>query len=160
MTTLRTRLMRGAVAGAAGTTALNAVTYGDMLLRGRSASGAPAKLSGVVADRLGLAPLRTDNHDPQAGHRRTALGALLGYATGVGIGAVYGIIHTNSGGAHALRTGVVLGLIAMATSDTPLALTGVSDPRTWSRTDWLSDLIPHHVYGLVTATVLDHSYGE
>ena len=43
----------------------------------------------------------------------------------------------------------------MAASDIPIALTGVSDPATWSTTDWLSDLIPHLVYGLVTVAVYD-----
>jgi hypothetical protein len=34
-------VLRGAAAGAAGTTALNAVTYLDMVVRGRPASDAP-----------------------------------------------------------------------------------------------------------------------
>ena len=51
--------------------------------------------------------------------------------------------------------GAAVGLSAMAASDLPIALTGVSDPATWSSTDWLSDLIPHLVYGLVTVAVYD-----
>jgi hypothetical protein len=39
---LANRLVWGAAAGAAGSAALNIVTYGDML-RGRPSSGAPAK---------------------------------------------------------------------------------------------------------------------
>ena len=39
---------------------------------------------------------------------------------------------------------------AMAASDVSIALTGVSDPRTWTPADWASDVIPHLVYGLVT----------
>jgi len=27
----------------------------------------------------------------------------------------------------------------------------ISDPRTWSRTDWISDAVPHLAYGAVTA---------
>ncbi len=61
-TTLRqtaTRLVWGATAGAVGTTVLNAVTYGDMLLRGRPSSGVPAKAAGKLADTVGFAPLST-----------------------------------------------------------------------------------------------------
>ena len=39
-------------------------------------------------------------------------------------------------------------------SDSTLAGLRVSDPRTWSVTDWLSDLIPHLVYGTVTYATL------
>ena len=51
--------------------------------------------------------------------------------------------------------GVALGLAAMTASDTPIALTGLSDPRTWTPVDWASDLIPHLVYGLVTVQVYE-----
>jgi hypothetical protein len=30
----------------------------------------------------------------------------------------------------------------------------VTDLRTWSATDWLSDAVPHLAYGLVTAAVV------
>jgi len=77
------RLMGGAAAGAAGTTALNAATYLDMAVRGRPPSTLPDEMAGRLADRLGL-----DLGDGEAArHRRSALGALLGPAAGVGIGA-------------------------------------------------------------------------
>jgi hypothetical protein len=38
----------------------------------------------------------------------------------------------------------------MAAGDVPLARLGISDPRTWSRTDWISDVVPHLAYGAVT----------
>lgn len=41
----------------------------------------------------------------------------------------------------------------MAGSDAPATALGVTDPRTWSRTAWLSDIVPHLVYGTVTASV-------
>jgi hypothetical protein len=31
---------------------------------------------------------------------------------------------------------------------------GVTDPRSWDATSWLSDVIPHLAYGAVTAAVL------
>ena len=42
---------------------------------------------------------------------------------------------------------VVTGGLAMLGSDTPMALLRVSDPWTWSRTDWISDAVPHLAYG-------------
>lgn len=45
-------------------------------------------------------------------------------------------------------TGLAAGAAAMA------AL-GVSDPRSWSATAWLSDAVPHLAYGLVTAAVIE-----
>jgi hypothetical protein len=35
---------------------------------------------------------------------------------------------------------------------------GVTDPRTWSVVDWISDLVPHFGYGVVTALVLRYLY--
>ena len=48
------RVLLGAVAGATGNLTLEIVSYGDMLLRGRSASGVPAKIAGILADELGI----------------------------------------------------------------------------------------------------------
>jgi len=87
-----TRLLWGAAAGAAGTTALNAVTYLDMLLRGRPASEVPGKAAGILADRLGIAALRSADASDAADARRQGMGALLGYATGVGVGVAYGLV--------------------------------------------------------------------
>jgi hypothetical protein len=42
----------------------------------------------------------------------------------------------------------------MAATDGSMAALKISDPRTWSRTDWLSDLVPHLVYGTVTYATL------
>jgi hypothetical protein len=47
------KFVRGAVAGAAGTTALNAVGYADMPPRGRSASSVPARVAEQLARRVG-----------------------------------------------------------------------------------------------------------
>lgn len=148
------RLLWGAASGAVGTTVLNTITYGDMLLRGRESSGAPATVAGKLADQLGIAPLSIDNEETTAANRRSAAGALLGYATGVGIGVGYAAFNPG-GTAHPVRTGMLLGLAAMAMSDVPIALTGTSDPREWSPAAWLSDLVPHLAYGLATATMLD-----
>ena len=84
-------------------------------------------------------------------NRVSALGALSGILTGVGVGAAYG-------GARALglRPPVWLGAVlatagALSGSNGPMTVLGVSDPRTWSTTDWVSDVVPHLAYGAVTA---------
>jgi hypothetical protein len=151
MTTTK-RLLWGAAAGAAGTTALNAVTYADMLLRGRAPSGVPAKAAGIIAGQLGIHSLAVDNDTPAAEHRREAAGAMLGYLVGAGMGIAHATIAPK--GDSLLRDGIALGLAAMAASDGPIVLTGASDPTTWGISGWLSDAIPHLAYGLVTAAVL------
>lgn len=148
------RLLWGAASGAVGTTVLNAITYGDMLVRGRPASGTPAKAAGILADDIGISSLRTDNDEPKAENRRQAAGALLGYATGVTIGVVAAVALNRSNDEHLVRNGLLLGFVAMAASDGPIVLTGASDPRTWSPADWLSDIVPHVAYGLATAASL------
>src|SRR4051812_48556313 len=142
--------LRGIVAGAAGTMALDVTTYGDMLLRGRSASNVPATVAGSLADAVGIPFLGRGAPGEKAGNRRSATGALLGYATGLGIGGAYGIIRGQGGRVPTRLAGTAVGILAMVASDLPIALTGASDPRTWTPVDWLSDLIPHLIYGLVT----------
>jgi hypothetical protein len=141
----------GGVAGATGTVALNITTYGDMLLRGRAASDVPAQVAGVIADTFGIEPLSTRDAGGPGQHRRSAAGALLGYATGLGLGAVYGVCRARGVPVSGPCAGVALGLLAMMASDVPIALTGVSNPRSWTPADWAADLIPHLIYGLVTA---------
>ncbi len=152
-------LLWGAAAGAVGTAVLNAVTYGDMLLRGRPASTVPAKAAGILADRLGIVVLRTENEDQGADNRRSATGALLGYATGVGVGVGYAVVRSRIDATSPLRAGLLLGLSAMVAGDGPIVATGASDPRTWSAADWLADLVPHLAYGLAAAATFEASAG-
>ena len=37
----------------------------------------------------------------------------------------------------------------------PMTALGITDPRTWSATDWVSDLVPHLAYAAVVTTTLD-----
>ena len=48
-------VLKGAAAGAAGSTALNAVTYLDMAVRGRGASDTPQQTVDTLADEADLA---------------------------------------------------------------------------------------------------------
>ncbi|MFD7920544.1 hypothetical protein ACFV3R_15130 [Streptomyces sp. NPDC059740] len=144
-------VLAGAAAGAAGTTALNAVTYLDMAVRGRGASDVPEEAADRLAASVRL-PVRGSGEHRD--NRLSGIGALLGIATGVGVGALLGLAGTVPGvrpdrPAGALATA----LAAMVGANLPLAVTGISDPRTWRIADWAADAVPHLVYGAVTAGV-------
>lgn len=142
-------LMKGAIAGAAGTVALNVATYIDMLLRARPASSVPAEVADELADRadvnLGEAETRAN--------RTQGAGALLGHVAGLGVAIGYSLAPRAVKNLRAWATGPLLGVAAMVGSDVPAATVGVTDPRTWGVSAWLSDIAPHLVYGATTAAV-------
>src|SRR3954451_8312239 len=80
--------LMGALAGAAGTTALDAVTYLDMAVRGRPSSSTPEDTVVKLADTLGVTI--PGDGDTRA-NRVAGLGPLTGYAAGIGIGALLGL---------------------------------------------------------------------
>lgn len=149
-------LLRGALAGAAGTTALNATTYLDMVVRGRGTSDSPEQVVDRSADAIGVSiPGSGDERD----NRLAGLGPLSGTAVGVVVGSAAGAVHR----AFAKRGRkipapieiVLITAAAMALTDAPMKLLGISDPVTWAAKDWASDVIPHLAYGAVTyATIV------
>lgn len=144
-------LLAGAAAGAVGTTVLDTVTYLDMALRGRAPSGLPSQAADRVVTLVGV-----ELGDGEvADNRRSAIGALLGYATGVGIGVAWGLVRPRARSVPLPVAGVVVGLAAMAGSDVPLTALGLTDPRTWGAVGWLSDLVPHLAYGFATVAAYD-----
>jgi hypothetical protein len=150
------RLTLGAAAGAVGTSALNLMTYLDMLLRGRPASETPTELVRRLETTItGGAASGGEAEREAAQNRRQALGALLGYATGLGVGAAFGLARPGTRSVHAALAGAIVGLAAMATSDVPATLLGATDPTTWRPVDWAADLVPHVAYGLATALTFD-----
>ncbi len=146
--------LRGLAAGATGTVALNVATYADIAIRGRPSSGTPAKVAGTLAESTGI-NLAPNGNAETAEHRKSGIGALMGYVTGLGIGAAYGVVRPRLAGASIPLAGAVLGLAAMAASDVPATVTGATDPRTWGTSGWLADLIPHLAYGVVTALAFE-----
>ena len=141
-------LAAGALAGAAGTTALNAATYVDMAVRGRPASSTPQQSVEELADRAGVdIPGEGDTRD----NRLSGLGPLTGILTGVGVGALYGAAAGVLGKPNVLLGGLFAGAAAMAGADAPMTALGLTDPRSWDRASWLSDALPHAAYGLVVA---------
>lgn len=149
-------LAAGAAAGAAGTTALNAVTYLDMVLRGRPTSDTPEQTVEKLAEKVQVdIPGRGDERR----NRISGLGPLLGIAAGVGTGALVGLSRAAGWRSNTVLTGVLAGAAAMAGADVPMAVLGVSDPRTWGPKDWAADAVPHLAYGLLTALVLERLDG-
>ena len=144
-------LVAGAAAGAAGTTALNAVTYLDMAVRGRPASSTPARSVEKMARDAGF----TIPGDGETRRNRVSgLGPLLGLLTGTATGAIAGVLRT-AGVRLPLPLGAVLiGAGAMVGANAPLVRMGLTDPRDWGVSGWLSDLVPHAAFGLVTAATV------
>lgn len=142
-------LTRGALAGAAGTTALNTMTYADMALRGRPSSSTPEQTVDLLAGKVGVG-IPGEGEKREA--RLTGLGALNGIAVGVAVGTATAVLRRAGLALPWWAGAVVTAGLAMAAGDLPLARLGISDPRTWSAADWLSDAVPHLAYGLVTYT--------
>ena len=145
-------ILSGAAAGAAGTTALNAITYLDMAIRGRGSSSTPQQTVEAVASRL---PVSVPGEGETRDNRVSGLGSLSGIATGIGVGVFFGLLRRSGVRLPPPLGAVVVGLAAMAATDLSMARLHVSDPRTWSATDWLSDLVPHLAYGAVTYATLE-----
>lgn len=144
-------IVRGCAAGAAGTTALNAVTYADMALRGRPPSRTPENMVERIAVRLGHpVPESATGRE----NRLTGLGALAGIGVGSGTGAVVALMYRLGVRMPVWMGGLVTGALAMAATNVAMARLGVSDPRTWSAADWVSDVVPHIAFGLVTYGVV------
>jgi hypothetical protein len=144
-------VLLGAAAGAAGTTALNLVTYLDMAVRGRPSSDTPERTAERAIEEVGV-DLPGDEEARE--HRLAGIGPLLGVVTGVGVGALLGGFRAAGWRASSTATAAVATAVALVGANTPMAALGVSDPRTWSATDWTADVVPHLAYGAVTAALL------
>jgi uncharacterized membrane protein len=151
MNSVSSGILRGAAAGAAGTTALNATTYLDVAVRGRRPSDAPGRLAAALTDAAGL-PVPGGRHE--RARRLDALGILAGTATGAGLGGLAGALRAAGVRLPTVIGGPLLGLAAMAAGDGPLAVFRISDPRGWTVADWVADAVPHLVYGVTTHATL------
>jgi hypothetical protein len=144
-------LIRGALAGAAGTTALNAATYADMALRGRPSSELPKHAVRKIAEA-------TDTDVPGEGeqqeNRVNGLAPLLGIATGVTVGAAAGLLWPALERIPELVSGPVVGAAAIALTDGPMKRLGLTNPKEWSISEWASDVVPHLAFGIVTIATL------
>jgi hypothetical protein len=148
-------ILRGAAAGAAGTTALNAVTYLDMVGRGRGTSSTPEQTVEALAEK---AHVQIPGDEEKRSNRVQGLGPLTGLVAGVGVGVLSGLAR-----AAGVRTRPLVGTAVttagvLIAANGPMTVLGITDPRTWSRTDWVSDVVPHLAYGAVVKTTLDAFY--
>lgn len=144
-------VLRGAAAGAAGTTALNAATYLDMAVRGRPTSSTPEDTVAELAHRAGAdIPGSGEERD----NRLQGLGPLAGIVTGVGTGVVLGLVRRLGWRPPVAVSALLAAGLAMAGANGPMAALGISDPREWDAEAWLADVVPHLVYGVVTAATL------
>ena len=143
MNLIRTGI-RGAAAGAVGTTALNAVTYLDMAVRARPASEIPQQAVEVMASRAGH-PIPGTGERKQ--NRLAGLGSLSGIATGAAIGVLAGLCRPLLFRLPAPLAAATVGVAAMVAANGSLVRLGLTDPRQWSGPDWLADLVPHLAYG-------------
>jgi hypothetical protein len=144
--------LRGAAAGAAGTTALNAVTYLDMVVRGRGASSTPERTMEALAEKAHV-PIPGD--DEKRSNRVQGLGPITGLAAGVGAGVVVGLVRAAGYRSQPLVGTLLTTLGVLVAANGPMTVLGITDPRTWSATDWASDIVPHLAYGAVVKTTMD-----
>jgi hypothetical protein len=145
-------LLAGAAAGAAGTTTLNAVTYLDMAVRARPTSSTPED---TVAKLAEAAHVRIPGEGEDRENRLAGLGPLSGIVTGVGIGALLGLARGLGWRPTPAVGAIAATLLALVGANGPMTALGIADPREWNAEAWLSDVIPHVAYGVVTAGVLD-----
>jgi hypothetical protein len=148
-------LVRGVAAGAAGTAALNAITYLDMALRGRPSSVTPQQTVEKVAGELGVS---IPGSGEERGNRTEGLGSLMGLLTGVGSGLVLSImgerIRARGRRLSFGPSAATAALVALLAGNGPMTALGITDPREWPLSSWAADVIPHLGYGLAAAWVL------
>jgi hypothetical protein len=144
--------LRGAAAGAAGTTALNAVTYLDMAGRGRPTSSTPEQTVEKLAEQ---AHVTIPGEGEIRENRLQGLAPLTGLAAGVGMGVLVGLVRAAGFRTRPLVGTALITAGVLVAANGPMTVLGITDPRTWSATDWLSDVVPHLAYGAVVKTTMD-----
>jgi F0F1-type ATP synthase assembly protein I len=144
--------LRGAAAGAAGSTALNAVTYLDMVVRGRGTSSTPEQTVEKLAEK---AHVRIPGDEEKRSNRVQGLGPMTGLVAGVGVGVGVGLLRAAGFRSQPLVGTLLTTLGVLVAANGPMTVLGVTDPRTWSATDWASDIVPHLAYGAVVKTTMD-----
>ena len=144
--------LRGAAAGAAGSTALNAVTYLDMIVRGRGSSSTPEQTVEKLADK---AHVTIPGEGETRENRLQGLGPMTGLVAGVGVGVLTGLARAAGFRSRPLVGTALTTVGVLVAANGPMTVLGVTDPRTWSATDWVSDVVPHLAYGAVVERTMD-----
>jgi hypothetical protein len=145
-------LARGLAAGAAGTTVLTTVRHLDTAIRGRPLSRTPERVVDAVAKASGR---KLPGRRAAVESRRASLAALSGIGGGMVTGVLASAVRAAGIRLPAPVGAVAAGAAAMAASDVPAAVLGVSDPSTWTEADWVADAVPHLAYGAAAQAVLE-----
>jgi len=88
------------------------------------------------------------------------LGPLAGLITGVGSGALLALARAAGWRPGLVTEAGVAAALALLGSNGPMTALGVTDPRTWPASSWVSDVVPHLAYGAVAAGVLRGLAGD
>lgn len=148
-------IVRGAIAGATGELALNVISYADMLVRARPASGMPAKVAGRLTEMGGIELAQPGERADKSAVREEAVGALLGYGMAVGTAVAYAVIRRAGVRLPIGVAGLAMGGAAMAVSDTTATALQATDPTAWGISGWMADIVPHVTFGVVAAATLE-----
>lgn len=144
-------VLAGVLAGAAGASALNLVTYVDQAIRARPASDTPQQTVESLSKLTGI-DVPGDSESRQ--NRLAGLGPISGLAVAIGVGAVAGGLRGYSVKLPKAVAASIVGLAAMLVTDGSMIALEVTDPRTWTPGSVAADLLPHLAYGAVTTTAL------
>src|SRR3954470_17490067 len=148
-------VLRGAAAGAGGTTALNAVTYLDMAVRGRGSSSTPEDTVEALAEK---AHVSIPGDEEKRQNRLQGLGPLTGLAAGVGVGVLTGLARAAGFRSQPLVGTALTTVGVLVAANGPMTVLGITDPRTWSTTGGGRDIVPplaHRVVGKATMDAFD-----
>src|SRR6195952_890522 len=119
-------MINGAAAGAAGTTALNAVTYLDMAVRGRGTSSTPEQTVEALAEKVHV-PIPGDEEKRQ--NRVQGLGPLTGLVAGIGVGGLTGLARAAGLRSQPLVGTALTTVAVLIGSNGPMTVLGITDPR-------------------------------
>src|SRR3954462_600118 len=133
-------VLRGAAAGAAATTALNAVTYLDMAVRGRGSSSTPEDTVEALAEK---AHVSIPGDEEKRQNRLQGLGPLTRLAPGVGVGVLPGLARAAGFRSQPLVGTALTTVGVLVAANGPMTVVGITDPRTWQNTDWVSGSVRH-----------------
>ncbi len=137
--TLRRSVLAGAAAGSAGTTALNFTTYLDMALRGRPTSRTPKE---TIEKLTAKAHVTIPGDDDIRQNRIEGLAPLAGLTAGIAMGSALSISRA-LGWRPSLPASLAAATIgALLGANVPMTALGITDPRTWTATDWIAESRP------------------
>lgn len=80
---------------------------------------------------------------------------MTGIAVGLGMGSALGLVRAAGWNPSLRNEYLVAAAGALIGTNGPMTALGVTDPRTWGVSGWVSDILPHVAYAVVTVRVLE-----